>query len=147
MLADLVIGDLRLPAQHKPLDDLYRVLFHVRAQERLGLELTLRITDQYPPDGQGWQTAMKPHRRLRNDLDHALAFPIPIADRDALPARPWISRNLFDRRQTVPLLAWATFRASGALGRGLVQGGVQSQTHDQAQLARQPRQPKQPQNR
>ena len=47
-----------LPAQHEPLDDLHWVGFQVRAQQGLGLELTFRIADQHPADGQGRLSAV-----------------------------------------------------------------------------------------
>ena len=47
-----------LPAQHEPLDDLHWVGFQVRAQQGLGLELTFRIADHHPADGQGRLSAM-----------------------------------------------------------------------------------------
>ena len=74
MLTDLVKGHFRLPAQHEPLDNLHRVHLQVRAQKRLGLEVAFRITNEHPADWQGRLTTMKPHRRLRDDLNPALPF-------------------------------------------------------------------------
>src|SRR5579859_6122343 len=105
MLADFMVGNFRLPAQDEPLRDLHRVGRHVRAQQRLGLELAFWITDQYLPDGQGRQTAMKPDRRLRDELDGTPTFALPIRDRHAPPLGLGISGDLLQRRQALALLA------------------------------------------
>src|SRR3712207_6006620 len=41
-------GGLHLPAPHKPADDLLRVGTKIGAKERLGPELSLRVSDQHP---------------------------------------------------------------------------------------------------
>ena len=45
--------DLQLPAHDEPLQDLHRIGGQIGAQQGLRLELTFRITDQHPADGQG----------------------------------------------------------------------------------------------
>jgi len=146
----------RLPAQHEPLDDLHRILLHLRAQERLGLpgtarqgrcELAFRITDEHPADRQRRQTAMKPNGRLRDDLDYPLAFAVPVRDRHPLPARLGIGGHLLNGGPALAFLARPPLGAGLTLRGRLVQRGVQAQTDNQAQLAGQLRQPKQPQNR
>ena len=136
----------RLPAQHEPLDDLHRILLHLRAQERLGLKLAFRITDEHPADRQRRQTAMKPNGRLRDDLDYPLAFAVPVRDRHPLPARLGIGGHLLNGGPALAFLARPPLGAGLTLRGRLVQRGVQAQTDNQAQLAGQLRQPKQPQN-
>src|SRR5687767_1350354 len=89
---------------------------------------------------------MKPDRRLRDNLNHASTFAIPMADGNALPARLGIGGHLLDGGQALAFLAWSPLRARLTFGRGFVQGRVQAQAYDQAELTRQLGQPKQPQN-
>ena len=46
-------GDLQLPAQHKPLQYLGRVRLRVGAEQGLGIEGALGISDEHPADGDG----------------------------------------------------------------------------------------------
>jgi hypothetical protein len=47
-LADLLECALHLPAPNKPRDDLFRLGGQIGAKECLGLELSLRVSDQHP---------------------------------------------------------------------------------------------------
>jgi hypothetical protein len=49
----LLPGDLQTSPQHKPLQDLHEVHGQVPAEQRLGLELALRLPHQHPVDGHG----------------------------------------------------------------------------------------------
>lgn len=50
MGAHFVEGNFQLPSQHEPLHDLQGVDVQISAQQRLGLELALRVADQDPAD-------------------------------------------------------------------------------------------------
>ena len=49
----LIRGDLQLPTQDKPLQDLGRVCGWVSAEQGLGIEDALGVADQHPADGDG----------------------------------------------------------------------------------------------
>ena len=51
--SDFLKGDLRLPTQHKPLQDLGRVCRRVGAEQGLRIEGTLGVADQHPADEDG----------------------------------------------------------------------------------------------
>ena len=49
----LLVGDFQFPAQHKPLQDPGRSHGLVSTEQGLGVEFTLRVSDQYPAGGYG----------------------------------------------------------------------------------------------
>lgn len=75
-------GDLELPALHKPGEDLGGRQVESGRQERLWLELAVRITDQDPAQRNGWEPRMVPDRSVRHHFERAGAATVPLRHRD-----------------------------------------------------------------
>src|SRR5262249_57359610 len=86
MSAHFPEGDLELPAQREPADDLQRIGSEVSAQHGLGGELPQRVTDEDPANGNGRQTGVVPHRGAGEELNRPVALAIPAGKR---VIRPW----------------------------------------------------------
>ena len=85
--ADLVEGDLQLPAADEPGEDLLRISVEIGAQQRLGAEGAARVTDEHPADRHWREAGRVPHRCLREHLDRAIGFPVPVGNREPGPHR------------------------------------------------------------
>src|SRR4051812_28131324 len=86
MGASLLEGNLDLPAQNEPADDLDRIALRVGAQQGLRREAAEGIAQQHPAEGNDRSSAMTPHGRGRAKLHHAISFAIPARHRDSAPA-------------------------------------------------------------
>src|SRR5947209_12780483 len=60
MSTDLMKSDFHLPSQNKPLQDGLGPSLLIGAQECLGIELPLRVSNEHPPDRDGRQSAVIP---------------------------------------------------------------------------------------
>lgn len=129
--AHFVESHFHPPAHHKPPHHLRRLDRQIRAQQGLSLETAFGISDQNPPDGQGWQAVMKPDCRIGDDLNHFRTFSVPVWDHQFLPGglrgvqnllQGWQSRTLLAR--SAPLACfWSQHRA--------VERRIQAKTGDQ----------------
>src|SRR5258706_2849352 len=86
MSAPFLEGGFQTPAFHKIKDNLLSRLCLIRGKQRLWRTLALRITGEYPTDGQRIRAIAIPQRGGRTDLQGAFALAVPI-HRDALPYR------------------------------------------------------------
>ena len=68
MRSHLLEGDLQLPAQHKPFQNLRRVHGQVSAQQCLCGEFALGVSNQDPAQGHGRLARTIPDRSLRGEL-------------------------------------------------------------------------------
>jgi site-specific DNA recombinase len=57
------------PASHKELHDLQWILVLVGAQQSLGIEAALRVTDEYPADRNDRHTRVLPYRTPEDEFD------------------------------------------------------------------------------
>src|SRR4051794_14782746 len=81
-----------------------------------------------PSYSRPWRlAAVKPHRRLRTDLQTAVWRAIPVADGDRPPVRAGIRQHLGQAWQALALLARPSFGARLARRCGFIQRGVQTQ--------------------
>ena len=67
----VVRGDLQLPAQHKPSQDLRRVRRRVGAEQGMGSEFALWVPNQDPAQGRRRLARAVPDRRLRREFHRA----------------------------------------------------------------------------
>ena len=81
----LLKGDLQLPVQHKPLEDLGRVRCQVRTEQGLGSEGALGVSDQYPANERRRLAGAVPDRPLRGEFHGAVGAAVP-GNRGAGPA-------------------------------------------------------------
>ena len=131
MGAHLLKGDFQLPAQDKPFQDLGRVRRRVGAEQGLGSEGALGVSDQHPTNEHSRLAGAVPDHRLRGEFHRAGGAVIPghcgagpsylglVEDRFQLG-----TPCAFQRRAAV--LTWLTG------GRRCVEGGVQTQTGDES---------------
>jgi hypothetical protein len=64
MSSDLVKGDFHLPPQNEPFQDGLVLSLLIGTQKRLGIEQSLRVSDEHPPDGDWWQSGVIPQVSL-----------------------------------------------------------------------------------
>src|SRR5918993_911799 len=99
MRASLLEGDLDLPAQDEPTDDLQGIPRGISAQQRLGREPAKGIAQQDPADGHDGHPAMTPHRRPGTELDLPIPFAIAALPCDPSPERVRVAQYLRRVRQ------------------------------------------------
>ena len=130
MRPHLLEGDLQLPAQHKPFQDLRRVRRRIGAEQGLGSEFALWVPNQDPAQGHRRLARAVPDRRLRGEFHRAGSAVVP----GCRHLNPWHGGQVqeclqrgqasaFQRRAAVlpRLTGW----------RWRVQGGVQAQAGDE----------------
>ncbi len=105
----------------------------VCAYERLRLELTGDVSDQQPADRHllAW---VIPERRARDDVEPALAPPIPACHRDALPRRLRVGQTPEQRRLARAGHARAALCPRPARGRRVEQARVEPQPGDHGHM-------------
>ncbi len=84
-LANFLKSSLHLPSPDKPRGYPLGVGFEVGAKESLGLELILRVMNQYPPQGHGGQPRTMPDGGIRDDLHRTGCVAVPVGYRDGPP--------------------------------------------------------------
>src|SRR5215472_4427982 len=84
MSADLLKGDLDLPAADEPGKNVVGMRIEVGGQERLRGEFAARIADEKPADRNWRNAAAIPQRGAGCELDDAIGPPVPQADPVAL---------------------------------------------------------------
>src|SRR6266568_646222 len=60
MSADLMKGHFHLPSQNEPFQDNLGLSLLIGTQKRLGIELSLRVPNEHPTDGDRWQSVVIP---------------------------------------------------------------------------------------
>src|SRR5260221_6342734 len=77
MSADLMKSDFHLPSQNKPLQDGLGTSLLIGAQKRLGIELSLRISNEHPTDRDRWQSVVIPDSGFARQFDRTCGPAIP----------------------------------------------------------------------
>src|SRR5215207_6462408 len=130
-LAHFLEGRLHLPASNKPRDDLPRLGVEVGAQQGLGLELLLRVSDQHPTQRYGRQAGAVPECRIRDHLHSALLFAIPVCNHDRLPAGRGVFSDNREVRQALTLESGPSYLAGIPWRAWFVEGSIQVQAGDE----------------
>src|SRR5262245_38122280 len=124
------------PTTHEPTQNLQRRMVEVCRQQRLRLELTQRITDQYPTDWNRHISATIPDCRLGIDFDFTLLPTVPVFDLDLRPLRFRVVEHLLWRRAARPFDPRSSGLSLPAFGRRIVKLRIQAQTRDQIEPRR-----------
>ena len=138
----LLKSDLQLPAQHEPFQDLRRVCRRVGAQQGLGREGALWVSDQHPANAHRGFARAVPDCGLGGEFHSAGGAVVP-AHRGAGPGylRLVSSRGLlkerFQRGSSCALQRWAAVLTRLTGWRGRIEGGIQAQSGDQGNGFRQ----------
>src|SRR3954468_15793174 len=103
VVAHLAEGDFELPALDEPADDLQRLLRQVGAEQRLRVEATAGIAQQYPADRHDRHAAVAPDGGIRTDLHDAVALAVPAGHGHPLPAGGLVGQYLGQGRQALAL--------------------------------------------
>ena len=127
-------GDLQLPAQHKPFQDLCRSHCRFGTEQRLGVEFAFGVSNQYPTNGHGWFAGVIPERRLRGEFRPADSTVIP-SHRGGIPgdsrqAKLLCPKLLFQSGQTHALHPGPAFLARQPGRRRSIETGIQPQPGD-----------------
>ena len=126
----LVEGDLQLPAQYKPFQDLGRVRRRVGTEQGLSGEGALGVSDQHPANEDGGLAGAVPDRRLGSEFHGAGDAVVP-GHLGAGPSYIRLLKENFQRRPPRALQWRATVLARLTGWRWRIQGGVQTQSGDQ----------------
>ena len=134
MRPHLLEGDLQLPAQHKPFQDLCRSHCRVGTEQRLGVEFAFGVSNQYPTNGHGWFAGVIPERRLRGEFRPADSTVIP-SHRGGIPgdsrqAKLLCPKLLFQSGQTHALHPGPAFLARQPGRHRSIETGIQPQPGD-----------------
>ena len=130
MRSHLLEGNLQLPAQHKPFENLHRFHGQVSAQQSLCGEFALGVPNQDPAQGHRRLARAVPDRRLRCEFHRADRAVVPGCRRGGPGHGGQVQECLqcwqplaFQRRPTVltGLTGWGRF----------IKGGVQAQAGDE----------------
>ena len=130
MRPHLLEGDLQLPAQHKPFQDLRRIRRRIGAEQGLGSEFALGVPNQDPTQGYRRLARAVPDRRLRGESQRAGSAVVPGCRHGGPGHGGQVQECLqrwqppaFQRRPTVltGLTGWGRF----------IKGGVQAQAGDE----------------
>ena len=138
MSAYLLEGHFQLPTRDEPREDLLRIGVEIGTQKGLGLELSLWVMDHNPAHGHGEQSRGVPHGCPGSDLDHTLAFTVPVGDRGWLPNGVRVLGDLGKVGQALALYARSSYLARFAWRSRLVECGVQPKTGDEGDRFSQP---------
>ena len=126
----LVEGDLQLPAQYKPFQDLGRVRRRVGTEQGLSGEGALGVSDQHPANEDGGLAGAVPDRRLGGEFHGAGDAVVP-GHRGAGPSYIRLLKENFQRRPPRALQWRATVLARLTGWRWRIESGVQTQSGDQ----------------
>ena len=126
----LVEGDLQLPAQYKPFQDLGRVRRRVGTEQGLSGEGALGVSDQHPANEDGGLAGAVPDRRLGSEFHGAGDAVVP-GHLGAGPSYIRLLKENFQRRPPRALQWRATVLARLTGWRWRIESGVQTQSGDQ----------------
>ena len=130
MGAGLLEGDLDLPAQDEPADDLQGIPRGIGAQQGLRREASEGIAQQHPADWHDRLSAMAPHGRCRAELDQPIPFAIPARHRNAAPARACPRQHIRKGRQASSFGARTAACPWPARWGRLIEGSIQPKPRD-----------------
>ena len=123
-------GDLQLPAQHKPLQDLGRVRRRVGTEQGLRGEDALGVSDQHPANEHGGLARAVPDRCLGGEFHRAGGAVIP-GHHGTGPSHVDRFKQGFERGSPCAFQRRPTVLTRLTGWRWRVQGGVQTQSGDE----------------
>src|SRR5262245_8110385 len=126
--------DFHRPATHKPGQYLCAGLLQIGRQQGLWFEALLRVANQDPAESHRRLARVIPDRRVRGDVDLTGAFPIPIINRQRAPLRLLVCQHCLQGRPAFPFEAGPPFGPRGTVGRGIIEGRVQTQPRDHTDM-------------
>ena len=129
MRPHLLEGDLQLPAQHKPFEDLRRSHCRVSTEQRLGFEFAFGVSNQDPTNGYGRFAGVIPERRLGSEFHRADSAVIPShrgdIPRDSRQAKLLFPKLFFQSGQTHALHPGTAVLTRQARRRRGIETGIQ----------------------
>src|SRR5262245_42239034 len=107
---------LHLPAPQEPLQNLARMLVELSAEQCASFEFALWIPHQDPTDRHRRQASVIPDGGAGSQFYETPALPIPVLDKQPLPLRMTMGKDLLQRRQSGSDEPWSAGRPFLARG-------------------------------
>ena len=126
----LLKGDLQLPAQDKPFQNLGRVRCRIGTEQSLGGESALGVSDQHPANEDGRLAGAVPDRRLRVEFHRAGGAVVP-GHLGAGPSYVGVIKEGFQWWPPRAFQGWPAILTRLTGRRCRIEGGVQAQSGDE----------------
>lgn len=134
MRARIFEGHLHRPAPHKPTQDFSCCVLEIGREQRLRLELPLRIANQKPANRERRFACVIPDYGLTTDLYLSCSLAIPIVDLYSLPFSPPVAKHLLKSRAALPFQTWSPDGSRSARRCRVIECRIKPQPRDQTHL-------------